>query len=89
MIDSSFTKATFDFLFCLYVTAGKKDKVRKFDLVGSFFKKGELEKEDLGIVEVKDNCSYVAVKRSKAKRVIQLMNKQRIKKKKVLVQIAR
>lgn len=73
----------------LYVSAGKKDKVNKFDIVGTFLKKGQLQKDELGIITVKEHVAYVAVKRHKIKKVIQLLNKQRIKKKKVVVELAR
>jgi superfamily II DNA/RNA helicase len=33
----------------LYLAAGKKDKVNKVDIVGLLLKKGELDKEDLGL----------------------------------------
>ncbi|MCH2021272.1 MAG: DEAD/DEAH box helicase [Saprospiraceae bacterium] len=73
----------------LYVSAGKKDKINKFDIVGSFFKKGQLKKDELGLVVVKDHASFVAVKENKVEGLIQCLNKQRIKKKKVIVEIAR
>lgn len=73
----------------LYISAGKKDKVNKFDIVGTMFKKGQLNKEDLGLVVVKEYVSYVAVKSDKIKQVIKYVSKQRIKKKKVLVELAR
>lgn len=73
----------------LYISAGKKDKVNKFDIVGTLFKKGQLQKEDLGLVVVKEHASYVAVRDNKVKQVIQNINKQRIKKKKVLIELAR
>ncbi len=72
----------------LYVSAGKKDKVNKFDIVGTFLKKGQLNKDELGLIVVQEHSSYVAVKQNKVKEVIQRLNKQRIKKKKVLVEIA-
>ena len=53
----------------IYISAGKKDKVNKVDIVGYLIKKGELSKEDVGIIEVKDTTSYVAVARNKVKAV--------------------
>jgi superfamily II DNA/RNA helicase len=73
----------------LYVSAGKKDKINKFDIVGTFFKKGELNKDELGLIVVKEYASYVAVKTSKTEQIIELLNKKRIKKKKVLIELAR
>lgn len=73
----------------LFVSAGKKDKVNKFDLVGFFYKTGGLEKEELGHIEVKDKMSFVAVKSSKAKATCNGLNNKRIKKQKVRISIAR
>ncbi len=49
----------------LFVAAGKKDKVNKIDIVGFLSNKGELKKEDIGLIEVKDFFSFVAVKENK------------------------
>ena len=38
----------------LFIAAGKKDKVNKIDIVGFLSQKGELKKEDIGLIEVKD-----------------------------------
>lgn len=73
----------------LYISAGKKDKVNKFDIVGTFLKKGQLSKNQLGLIVVKEYASYVAVKATQSKDLISLLNKQRIKKKKVLIELAR
>jgi ATP-independent RNA helicase DbpA len=73
----------------LYISAGKKDKVNKFDLVGAILKKGKLESEELGLVVVKEHRSYVAVKRSVVDKVIRNLHKKRIKKQQVVVELAR
>ena len=73
----------------LYISAGKKDKVNKFDLVGALFKKGQLKKEELGLVVVKEHHAYAAVKRSCVQQVIQALHKKRIKKQQVVVELAR
>ena len=38
----------------LFIAAGKKDKVNKIDIVGFLSNKGELKKDDIGLIEVKD-----------------------------------
>jgi len=73
----------------LYVSAGKKDKINKIDLVGTFLKKGGLQKDELGLIFVKDNKSYVAVPKHKTKELIALLDRQKIKRKKVRIAIAR
>ena len=50
----------------LFIAAGKKNKVNKIDIVGFFTKKGQLKPEDIGLIEVKDFFSFVAIRKSKA-----------------------
>lgn len=73
----------------LYISAGKKDKVNKFDLVGAILKKGGLKKEELGLVVVKEHRAYAAVKCSCVDQVIRNLHKKRIKKRQVVVELAR
>lgn len=54
----------------LYISAGKKDKVNKIDIVGYILKLKGLEKDDIGIIEVKDKEAYIAVKRKVATQII-------------------
>ena len=72
----------------IYISAGKKDKVNKVDIVGYLIKKGELSKEDVGIIEVKDTTSYVAVARNKVKDVLKKLANERLKGKKIKMEIA-
>lgn len=73
----------------LYIAAGKKDKVNKVDIVGLLLQKGELKKEDLGLIEVLDHSSYAAVKRNRIERTVQLIKTEKIKNKKVKIEISR
>ncbi|WP_214228474.1 DEAD/DEAH box helicase [Pedobacter sp. B4-66] len=72
----------------LYIAAGKKDKVNKIDIVGLLLKKGGLQKEDVGLIEVKDQSSYVAVKRSMINRILKSLANEKIKGKKVKIEVA-
>lgn len=72
----------------LYIAAGKKDKVNKIDIVGLLLKKGGLQKEDVGLIEVKDQSSYVAIKRKMVDKVLSALSNERIKNKKVKIEIA-
>jgi superfamily II DNA/RNA helicase len=72
----------------LYIAAGKKDKVNKVDIVGLLLKKGELAKEDLGLIEVLDNTSYAAVKRKQIERLVTRLKGEKIKNKKVKIEIS-
>ncbi len=72
----------------IFIGGGKKDKINKIDIVGLFCKKGGLEKNELGLIEVKDFYAYAAVKRHKSKNLIKKLDGQRLKKKKVRIQLA-
>lgn len=72
----------------LYISAGKKDKVNKTDIVGMLIQKGKLAKEDLGKIEVLDHSAYAAIKRDKISKTLQLVREERIKNKKVKMEIA-
>ena len=72
----------------IYISAGKKDKVNKVDIVGYLIKKGGLEKDDIGLIEVKDTASYVAVKRKKTIELLKQLANEKLKGKKVKIEIA-
>jgi len=73
----------------LFIAAGKKDKVNKIDIVGFLSQKGELKKEDIGLIEVKDFFSFVAIKKIKVSEVLRLIKDQKIKNKKVKIDMAK
>lgn len=69
----------------LYISAGKKDKVGKTDIVGMLIRKGKLQKEEIGRIEVLDHTAYVAVKAAKANAVLQLVKNEKVKNLKVKI----
>jgi superfamily II DNA/RNA helicase len=73
----------------LYISAGKKDKVNKVDIVGFLIKKGGLTKEEIGIIEVKDSSSYVAIPRKKSGEILKKLSQEKLKNKKVKMEVAR
>lgn len=73
----------------LYVNLGRKQKIRKLDVVGWLLQKGGLRPEELGRVDIMDDRSYAAVPREKAKGVIQLLQSEPLKKKKARIFIAK
>jgi superfamily II DNA/RNA helicase len=73
----------------LFIGAGKKDKVNKVDIVGFLAKQGELKKEDIGLIEVKDFFSFAAVRKSKASHTLQQIKNEKIKNKKVKIEVAK
>lgn len=72
----------------IYISTGKKNKVNKIDIVGFLIKKGELQKEDIGLIEVKDTTSYVAVNRKKANALLKKLANEKLKGQKVKMEIA-
>ncbi len=73
----------------IFVAAGKKDKVNKIDIVGFLSNKANLKKEDIGLIEVKDFFSFVAVKKIKMNETLRLIKNEKIKNKKVKIDIAK
>lgn len=73
----------------LFIAAGKKDKVNKIDIVGFLSNKGQLKQEDIGLIEVKDFFSFVAIRKSKMGHTLQLIKSEKIKNKKVKIEIAK
>jgi len=71
----------------LFISGGRKDKISKGDIAGLFFKQGNITKEQLGIIELKLDCTFVAVPVSIAKQLVAKLNNTRLKKKKVRVTI--
>lgn len=71
----------------LYISGGRKDKISKGDIAGLFFKQGKLNKDEVGSIELKQDCAFVAVPTSKIQDVIKLTNQTRLKKKKIRVQV--
>ncbi len=72
----------------LYIAAGKKDKISKMDIVGMLCQKGQLQKDDLGKIEVLDHSAYAAIKASKIDKTIQLVRVEKIKNRRVKMEIA-
>ena len=72
----------------LYIGAGKKDKINKVDIVGLLLQKGKLKKEELGLIEVLDYSSYVAVDAKKIDSVLELIKNEKIKNRKVKMEIS-
>ncbi len=72
----------------VYIGAGKKDKVNKMDIVGMILQKGKLAKEELGLIEVLDHSAFAAVKSDKVNKVLVLIKDEKVKNKKVKIDIS-
>jgi len=73
----------------IYISGGKKNKLNKIDIVGFFSQKGQLEKGDLGLIEVKDFISFAAVKSKKVSALLQRIRDEKMKGKKFKIEVAR
>jgi superfamily II DNA/RNA helicase len=76
------------FWITLYIGAGKKDKISKTDIVGFLIQKGNLVKEDIGLITLLDNASFVAINREKARQTIATIKDEKVKNKKVKIAIS-
>ena len=72
----------------LYIGGGKKDKINKIDIVGFLIQQGRLQKEDIGLIVVQDNSSFVAVNRGKVRKALTHLKDQKLKNKKVKIAIS-
>ena len=74
----------------LYISAGRKDKLRPGDVLGALTgEAGGVSAEQIGKIEIHDRFSYVAVNRSIAQLVVQRLNDGRIKGRKLRVGLVR
>ena len=69
----------------LFISGGRKDKVSKGDIAGLFIKQGKLSKDQLGDIELKQDCAFVAVPSTLTAELIEKLNNSRLKKKKVRI----
>jgi ATP-independent RNA helicase DbpA len=73
----------------IHISAGKKEKISKTDVVGLLTQKGKLPKEGVGRIEIGDHASFVAVDRTKARTALALVKEEKIKGIKVKIRMAR
>ena len=71
----------------LFISGGRKDKISKGDIAGLFFKQGGISKEQLGAIELKPDCAFVAIPLTLADSLVEKLNNTRLKKKKVRVTV--
>jgi hypothetical protein len=69
----------------LFISGGRRDKISKGDIVGLFMKKGKLKSDELGMIELKSDCAFIAVSYTKANGVCEKLSNERLKKKKIRV----
>jgi superfamily II DNA/RNA helicase len=73
---------------CLYISAGKKNKISKGDIVGLLTKKGGVSSDDIGLITTLDFSSYVSIKRTLIHSVLAKIKNEKLKKIKVKIEVA-
>lgn len=73
----------------LYIGKGKRDKVNKVDIVGFLYKKGGLQRDEVGPVDVLDHHAFAAVRQSKTRQLLNLVQGEKLKGMKLLIEEAR
>lgn len=73
----------------VYISAGKKKKLRNIDIVGALSNLPELSGEDIGIIDIQDNISYVDILNNKGNVLLKKYKEIVIKGKKVKLEKAR
>lgn len=69
----------------IYLNVGKKKKIRVIDIVGAFSNIDGINNDDIGVIAVKDVCSYVDILNYKGEEFLKNNKEILIKKKKVKV----
>lgn len=76
------------FFSTLYFGAGKKDKISKVDIVGLLIQKGGLRKEEIGLINILDYDSLVAVPREKIRKLVTVLVNEKIKNMRVKIDLS-
>jgi ATP-dependent RNA helicase DbpA len=69
----------------IHIHAGRKGKISKGDIVGALIGEAGLTSEDIGLIEVFDHFSYVAVPKNKVNLVIEKLTSGKIKGRKIKI----
>lgn len=72
----------------LQISGGRKDKISKGDIAGLFFKQGGISKEQLGVIELKQDTAFIAVHKTVAKQLLNTLDNARVKKTKIRIKRA-
>ncbi len=73
----------------LYIGKGKKDKLSKGDIVGFLCKKGGMQSQEIGRIDVKDRYTYVAIDKSRLKEVLRQTAGEKVKGVKTIIEEVR
>ncbi len=69
----------------LHINAGKKEKISRGDVAGFLIHKGGLQSAQVGTIDIRDHCAYVAVPRELARELVKTLIPHRMKNTRVRV----
>lgn len=73
----------------IYIGKGKKDKISRGDILGLICKKGGVDKDNVGKIDVKERYAYVAVSTDVVKQLLQNLRNEKIKGVKTVFELLR
>lgn len=73
----------------LYIMAGKKEKISKGDIVGYIANNSNVEAKEIGIIDVRDHYSLVAIPRDNINEIINNLQKAKIKGKRCRISLVK
>jgi len=71
----------------LYISGGRRDKISKGDIAGLLLKQANLKINEVGNIEIKQDCAFVAVAAAQVEHVIASTNNTKLKNKKIRISI--
>ncbi|WP_028486421.1 ATP-dependent RNA helicase DbpA [Thiomicrorhabdus chilensis] len=63
----------------LYISGGRKDKLRRGDVLGAIIKQAGVDGQYVGKIDVVDHSTYVAIEREQVAKVVKELNQSKIK----------
>ncbi|MDR0940280.1 MAG: DEAD/DEAH box helicase [Mediterranea sp.] len=72
----------------IYIGRGKKEKLSRTDIAGLFYKKGGLSRDDVGPIDIREHYAFVAVRQTKVKQLLNLVQGEKIKGMKTLIELS-
>ncbi len=69
----------------LFISGGRKDKISKGDIAGLFLKQARVSSDQLGVIELKHDCAFVAVHENSIEEVLKNLGTVKLKNKKVKI----
>ena len=65
------------------ISGGRKDRISKGDVAGFLMKQGELKNEEVGLIELKQKITFVAIEKNSSEKIISKIDGLRLKTKKI------